>query len=86
MSRRDGQDKNFLNLTCSSFLPHCELMAAHQNGDISDNVNIWVISGDPGSVGSSHHIVPCTSLLMDPQYSYTVQITHSIEIERFYQN
>ena len=56
MSRRDGQDKNFLNLTCSSFLPHCERMAAHQNGDISDNVNIWVISGDPGAVGS-HHIV-----------------------------
>ena len=64
MSRRDGQDKNFLNLTCSSFLPHCERMAAHQNGDISDNVNIWVISGDPGAVGS-HNIIPCASLLMD---------------------
>ena len=86
MSRRDGQDKNFLNLTCSSFLPHCELMAAHQNGDISDNVNIWVISGDPGTVGS-HHIVHAQYLTPDgPQYSYTVQSTHSIEIERFYQN
>ena len=89
MGRRDGQDKNFLNLTWSSFLPHCELMAAHQN--ITSHHDQWLCQylGNiwwPGSVGS-RHIVRAQYLTPEgPQYSYTVQSTHSIEIERFYQN